>query len=289
MQKKYIFATSAALVVLIAGAFTYKVYAERNNGIAAIVNGEQITVAEVKEAYDQNPQFSASAKFEDFYNYALDIMVNAKLALQAATKANIQATPEYQKQLAAVQDEIARQVYLDQQINARITPAEVKKAYDEYVAGFKSSKEVKAKHILVQTEDLAKEIIAKLDSKEATFDELAQKYSDDQPELGFFTEEMMVPEFSKAAFAMEKNTYSKEPVKTEFGYHVILVEDTRDSAPLPLEALEEQIKGKLARQAVEQIVDGLNKDAQIEKFDLNGKKIEAGKKEAVEAKPAETK
>lgn len=289
MQKKYIFATSAALVVLIAGAFTYKVYAERNNGIAAIVNGEQITVAEVKEAYDQNPQFRANAKFEDFYNYALDIMVNAKLALQAATKANIQATPEYQKQLAAVQDEIARQVYLDQQINAKITPAEIKKAYDEYVAGFKSSKEVKAKHILVQTEDLAKEIIAKLDSKEANFDELAQKYSDDQPELGFFTEEMMVPDFSKAAFAMEKNTYSKEPVKTEFGYHVIFVEDIRDSQPLPLEALEEQIKGNLARKAVEQIVTGLTQSAQIEKFDLNGKKIEASKKEAVEAKPAEAK
>ncbi|MEE6206665.1 MAG: peptidyl-prolyl cis-trans isomerase [Alphaproteobacteria bacterium] len=290
MQKKYIFATSAALVVLIAGAFTYKVYAERNNGIAAIVNGEQITVAEVREAYDQNPQFSSNAKFEEFYNYALDVMVNAKLALQAATKANIQATPEYQKQLAAVQDEIARQVYLDQQINAKITPAEVKKAYDEYVAGFKSSKEVKAKHILVQTEDLAKEIIAKLDSKEATFEELAQKYSDDQPELGYFTEEMMVPEFSKAAFAMEKNTYSKEPVKTEFGYHIILVEDTRDSQPLPFEALEEQIKGRMARQAVEEIVNGLNKDAQIEKFDLNGKKIEAAKKEAVETtKPAEAK
>ncbi|MBR1841175.1 MAG: peptidyl-prolyl cis-trans isomerase [Alphaproteobacteria bacterium] len=274
MQKKYIFATSAALVVLIAGAFTYKVYAERNNGVAAIVNGEQITMAEIKEAYEQNPQISSSVKFEDFYSRALDVMVNSKLALQAATKANIQATPEYQKQLANLQDEVARQVYLDQLVSSKVTEENIKKVYDEYVANFKSAKEVKAKHILVDSEELAKEIIAKLDNKEASFDDLAKKNSKDQPELGYFTEEMMVPEFSKAAFAMEKNTYSKEPVKTEFGYHVIFVEDIRDSEPLPFEAVEEQIKANLAQQAVAEVVEDLNKNATIEKFDINGKKIE---------------
>lgn len=283
MQKKYIFATSAALVVLIAGAFTYKVYAERNNGVAAVVNGEQITVAEVKEAYELNPQIKSAVKFEDFYNRALDVMVNGKLALQAATKANIQATPEYQKQLAVAQDEIARQVYLDQQVSAKVTDEAVKKLYDEYVSNFKSEKEVKAKHILVDTEDLAKEIISKLDAKEASFEKLAQENSKDQPELGYFTAEMMVPEFSEAAFAMEKNTYSKEPVKTEFGYHVIFVEDVRDTEPLPFEAIAEQLKGNLAQKAVAQIVEDLNKDAQIEKFDLNGKKIENEKAPTAEA------
>ena len=274
MQKKYIFATSAALVVLIAGAFTYKVYAERNNGVAAVVNGEQITMAEIKEAYDQNPQISSSVKFEDFYSRALDVMVNSKLALQAATQANIQATPEYQKQLANLQDEVARQVYLDQLVSSKVTEENIKKVYDDYVANFKSAKEVKAKHILVDSEELAREIITKLENNEASFDDLAKQNSKDQPELGYFTEEMMVPEFSKAAFAMEKNTYSKEPVKTEFGYHVIFVEDIRDSQPLPFEAVEEQIKANLAQQAVAEIVDDLNKNATIEKFDINGKKIE---------------
>lgn len=274
MQKKYIFATSAALVVLIAGAFTYKVYAERNNGVAAVVNGEQITMAEIKEAYDQNPQISSSVKFEDFYSRALDVMVNSKLALQAATQANIQATPEYQKQLANLQDEVARQVYLDQLVSSKVTEENIKKVYDDYVANFKSAKEVKAKHILVDSEELAQEIITKLENNEASFDDLAKQNSKDQPELGYFTEEMMVPEFSKAAFAMEKNTYSKEPVKTEFGYHVIFVEDIRDSEPLPFEAVEEQIKANLAQQAVAEIVEDLNKNATIEKFDINGKKIE---------------
>lgn len=272
MQKKYLLATSAIVVVLVAGTLTYKVWAEKNNGIAAIVNGEQITVAEVKEAYDQNPQIKAQVPFEEFYNRALDVIVNGKLALQAATKANIQATSEYQKELAQMQEDLARKVYIEKQVEARVSEAEIKKFYDEYVKNFKSVKEVKAKHILVDTEDLAKEIIAKLDKK-ANFDELAGEYSKDQPDLGYFTEDMMVPEFSSVAFNMDKGTYSKEPVKTEFGYHVILVEDIRDSKPLDLEMIEPQIKGNLSQQAIDNIVADLRNNSEIEKFDLKGKKI----------------
>ncbi len=273
MQKKYIFATTAAVVVLLAGAFTYKVYAEKNNGVAAVVNGEQITVADIKEAYEQTPQIKNQVSFEEFYNRALEVMINSKLALQAATAANVQASQEYQKELAAMQDDLARKVYIDQQLATKVTDAEIKKVYDEYVANFKSEKEIKAKHILVDSEDLAKEIIEKLNKKSAKFDDLAKQYSKDQADLGYFTAEAMVPEFSDAAFAMKKGTFSQKPVKTEFGYHVILVEDVRDSKPLPFENVAEQIKGTLSQQAVAQVVADLHKNAQIEKFDLNGKKI----------------
>lgn len=273
MKKKYVFAATAAVVILLAGAFTYKVYAERNNGIAAVVNGEQITVAEVKEAYEGTPQIKTQVSFEEFYNRALEVMINSKLALQAATAANVQASAEYQKELAVMQDDLARKVYIDQQLTKKVTDEEVKKVYDEYVANFKSEKEVKAKHILVDTEDLAKEIIEKLNKKSAKFDDLAKQYSKDQADLGYFTAEAMVPEFSEAAFAMKKGTFSQKPVKTEFGYHVILVEDIRDSKPLAFEAVAEQIKGNLSQQAVGQIVAELHQNAQIEKFDLKGKKI----------------
>lgn len=273
MKKKYVFAATAAVVVLLAGAFTYKVYAERNNGIAAVVNGEQITVAEVKEAYEGTPQIKTQVSFEEFYNRALEVMINSKLALQAATAANVQASAEYQKELAVMQDDLARKVYIDQQLTKKVTDEEVKKVYDEYVANFKSEKEVKAKHILVDTEDLAKEIIEKLNKKSAKFDDLAKQYSKDQADLGYFTAEAMVPEFSEAAFAMKKGTFSQKPVKTEFGYHVIFVEDIRDSKPLAFEAVAEQIKGNLSQQAVGQIVAELHQNAQIEKFDLKGKKI----------------
>lgn len=273
MQKKYVFATTAAVVVLLAGAFTYKVYAERNNGVAAVVNGEQITVAEIKEAYNENPQVKSQVSFEEFYDRALEVMINSKLALQAATAANIQASAEYQKELAAMQDDLARKVYIEQQITQKVTDADVKKVYDEYVSSFKSEKEIKAKHILVDNEKLAEEIITKLNKKSAKFDDLAKQYSKDQADLGYFTAEAMVPEFSEAAFAMKKGTFSQKPVKTEFGYHVILVEDIRDSKPLPIEAVADQIKNNLSQQAVGQVVSELHENAKIEKFDLKGKKI----------------
>ena len=277
MQKKYIFATTAAIIVLVAGAVTYKVCAEKNNGIAAIVNGEQITVAEIQEAYNQNPQLKAQVSFDEFYNRALDVMVNGKLVLQAATAANVQASPEYQKQLATVQEDLARKVYIDQQVNAQVTDDAAKKIYDDYVASFKSEKEIKAKHILVEEESLAKDIIEKL-NKKGSFDDLAKEYSKDQADLGYFTAQMMVPEFSEAAFAMEKGTYSKEPVKTEFGYHVILVEDIRDTKPLSYEMIEGQVKANLAQQAVGKVIEDLTSKAQIEKFDVDGKKITNEKK-----------
>ena len=272
MQKKYLFATTAALVVLVAGAWTYKVSAEKNNGVAAIVNGEQITVAEIKEAYAQNPQLQ-QVPFEQFYDHALDVMVNSKLALQAANAANIKESPEYKEQIALVADDLARQIYLDQEVNKKITDEAVQKVYDEYVAKFTSQKEISAKHILVDSEELAAEIIAKLQAKEASFDDLARQYSKDNPNLGYFTAEMMVPEFSDAAFKMGKGEISAAPVKTEFGYHVIEIEDVRDTKPLALEEVEPQIKATLAQQAIAQVVDELNANADVEKFDINGKKI----------------
>lgn len=275
MQKKYIFATSAAIVILLAGALTYKVCAEKNNGVAAIVNGETIAVSEIKDVYDKNPQLKAQTSFEDFYNQAIDVAVNGKLALQAATAAKVQESEAYKNQLKELKDELARQVYMEQKVSERVTDEAVKKIYDEYVSQFTSEKEIKAKHILVDSEEKAKEIIAKLDAKEATFDELARQYSKDQPDLGYFTAKAMVPEFSNAAFALAKGQYSKEPVKTEFGYHVILVEDIRDTKPLPLENIQDQIKINLGQQAVIEIIKELNDTANVEKFDLKGKKIEA--------------
>ena len=116
------------------------------------------------------------------------------------------------------------------------------------------------------------EVIEKLNNK-ADFDELARDYSKDQPDLGYFTEDMMVPEFSSVVFAMDKGTYSQEPVKTEFGYHVIYVEDIRDSQPLDFKAVEPQIRNNLSQKAVDDVINDLQRDAQIEKFDLEGNKI----------------
>jgi peptidyl-prolyl cis-trans isomerase C len=158
-------------------------------------------------------------------------------------------------------------------VEEKVTDEEVKKLYDEYTSKFESQKEVKAKHILVDTEEKAKEVIAKL-KKGEDFEKLASQYSKDQvADLGYFTKEMMVPEFSKAAFSMNKGQYSKTPVKTEFGYHVILVDDARASKPIELKEVEAQLKNMVTQKVVAEIFEELRNSAKIEKYTLEGEEI----------------
>lgn len=265
MQNKYL-----ALAMFSALAMTTNAYAEGKDGIAAVVNGEEITVADIKKGYEENPQIKAQVPFNDFYAKALDIYVNGKLIYQAAMANDVTETPEYKAQLKTAEEDVARKVFLEKKVKAIITDAEVNKAYDEYKSKFQSQKEIKARHILVSSEAQAKDIIAQL-KKGGNFNELAKKYSKDKSvDLGYFTQNMMVPEFGKAAFAMKKGTYSQTPVKTQFGYHVVMVDDTRDSKPLPLKEIRPQIEAMLTQQAVAKIFQDLNNNSKIERYSLDG-------------------
>lgn len=275
MNKRYILTTTAAVVVIAAAAFaSFKVYAERNAGVAARVNGEVISIEEVKKGYEANPQIAAQVPFEQFYPKAVDVFVNGKLLYQAASTAKIQETPEYKEQLKVAQEDLARKVYLEKIVAEKVNDASIKNFYDNnYVKNFKSKKEARAKHILVEDEATANKVIAELNAG-GNFDEVAKKYTKDSTvELGYFAEDIMVPEFTKAAFALPKGEYTKTPVKTQFGYHVILVEDFRDSQPLPLKDVEPQIKNLLTQEAIAQTFDGLYKNGKIQKYDLQGKEI----------------
>ena len=268
MQNKY--AAAAVLSLMIASPFS--AMAAGNNGVAATVNGENITVAEMREGYEDNKQIKDKVSFDDFYAKALDIYVNGKLLYQAAVAANVTETPQYKRQVEQAKEEIARKIYLEQKVEKKVTDAEVNKLYDQYKANFKDQKEIKAKHILVDSEAKAKEVISKL-KKGGNFDALAKEYSKEPAELGWFTKQMMVPEFGNAAFAMKKGSYSDKPVKTQFGYHVIEVEDIRDAKPLSKKDAEPQLKAMLTQQAIGDVFVSLNKAAKIERYSLDGKKL----------------
>lgn len=278
MKKRLVgFTISAVAVVVVAVAsfVSFKVYnanAGGDKGVAAKINGEVVYINDLKQSYADHPQIKDRVPFEEFYAKTLDVFVNSKLVYQAAQKANIEATPEYQRQLVTAKEDLARKLYLEKQVDERVTDDAVKKLYDEYTSKFESQKEVKAKHILVDSEDKAKEVIAKL-KKGEDFVKLAKEYSKDQVDLGYFTQEMMVPEFSKAAFAMNKGAYSKTPVKTEFGYHVILVEDVRASKPLELKDVEPQLKNMVTQQVIAEIFDELRNNAKVERYTLEGEVI----------------
>lgn len=272
----FIITAVAVVVVAVASFVSFKVYnanAGANKGIAAKINGETIYINDLKQSYADHPQIKDRVPFEEFYAKTLDVFVNSKLVYQAAKAAKIEETPEFNRQLVTAKEDLARKLYLEKMVEEKVTDEEVKKLYDEYTSKFESQKEVKAKHILVDTEAKAKEVIAKL-KKGEDFEKLASQYSKDQvADLGYFTKEMMVPEFSKAAFSMNKGEYSKTPVKTEFGYHVILVDDARASKPLELKEVEAQLKNMVTQKVVAEIFEELRNSAKIEKYTLEGEEI----------------
>lgn len=278
MKKRLVgFTISAVAVVVVAVAsfVSFKVYnanAGGDKGVAAKINGEVVYINDLKQSYADHPQIKDRVSFEEFYSKTLDVFVNSKLVYQAAQKAKIEDTPEYQRQLVTAKEDLARKLYLEKMVEEKVNDEAVKKLYDEYTSKFESQKEIKAKHILVDSEAKAKEVIGKLNKGE-DFVKLAKEYSRDQVDLGYFTAEMMVPEFSKAAFAMNKGAYSKTPVKTEFGYHVILVEDVRASKPLALKDIEPQLKNMVTQQVIAEIFDDLHNNAKVEKYTLEGELI----------------
>ncbi|MBO4285196.1 MAG: peptidyl-prolyl cis-trans isomerase [Alphaproteobacteria bacterium] len=278
MKKKYIF---AGVVVLLAGAaavWAFKVNAQKNIGVAAKVNGEIISVEEIRKGYTNNPQIAAQISFNDFYDRALDIFVNGKLLYQAAQNAQVESTEEYQDQFKTMKEDLTRKIYLEKIVAAGITDEEIRKLYDdEYLSKFESKKEFGVKHIMLDNEETAMEVLEKL-NEGADFDTLAKEYTKDTTvDLGYVNDDLGIPEFIQAVQTLKKGQYTKAPVKTQFGYHIIWLNDVRDSQPVALAELEPQIRNLLAQKIIAETLDNLYKNAQIEKFDLKGNLIPAAK------------
>jgi len=297
MQKNYVLVGAVVVAAAALGAFYYadntnevalkpnlpkvqtqntapKAAPQAKGAVAARVNGEIITMDEIKKGYDDNPQITEQVSFAEFYPKAVDVFVNGKLLYQAAEKAKVLETAEFENELKILKEDLARKIYLEDAVAAKVTPEAIQSFYQtEYVSKFVSKKEMSAKHILVEDEATAKKAIEKLQKGE-DFDAVAKEFTKDKTvDLGYFTDDLMVPEFTAAVKALNVGEYTKAPVKTQFGYHVVLLTDVRDSAPLPLKDLEPQIKNILNQQAVAEIFDKLYKESKIERYDLDGKEI----------------
>lgn len=268
MNKKYLLLAAFGLALLQSGTSL----AAGKDGVAAVVNGKKITVADIKTAYEANPAVKEKASFDEFYEKTLDIFVDGEIVYQAAEAAKVEETPEYKNQLKSLKEELARKIYLDKQVRAQVNDAAVKKLYEDYKKTFHGEQEIKAKHILVNSEAKAKEVIAKF-QKDGNFEKLAKEYSKEPADLGYFTKDMMVPEFADAAFKLKKGQYTKTPVKTQFGYHVILVEDIRTAKPQPMKQIEPQLKAMLAQKSMGDLIKNLQDKAKVVKYDTKGNEI----------------
>ncbi|MBW9114536.1 peptidylprolyl isomerase [Rhizobium cauense] len=182
---------------------------------------------------------------------ALSAAIDVKLLAQDAIAEKLDQTAEFKKRMQYLADRELHNAYFKEQVVDTVTDAEVKARYDKEVAALPKQEEVHARHILVKTEDEAKEVIKQLDAGKNFADLAKEKSTDpnkaDGGDLGYFTKGRMVKEFEDAAFTLEKGTYSKTPVKTDFGYHVILVEDKRDAPPPAFDQVKDQVRQLVMR------------------------------------------
>lgn len=201
----------------------------------------------------------------------LEELIQRELLIQQALQKHLDEFPEVIERMATVtsKNSALSQAALQDYLKANpVTDEEIKAEYDSKMA--KLGSEYKARHILVKTEDEAKKIIAKLENG-ADFADLAKKYSIDPMgseggDLGWFTADQMVTPFSEAVMALKNGEFIKQPVQTQFGWHVILREDSKALTPLPLKDIKEQILQMLQRQKIQAMIEKLRKSAKVEIF-----------------------
>jgi peptidyl-prolyl cis-trans isomerase C len=258
-------AVSAGLAV---GILT--VVAQEADAVVARVNGVEIRASDVAIAEadlgSNIQQLPAEAKREQVIGYLSDLILVAK----AAEAKKLADTPEFQRRMAHARNRLLMETLLQSEAKAATTDDAMRKTYEEAARQMGSEKEVHARHILVESEDEAKTIAAEL-KKGADFAELAKRSKEPGAaeragDLGYFTKDQMVPAFSEAAFALEPGKTS-DPVKTEFGWHVIKVEDKRDRPVPPFEQVKGQIENYLVRKTQAELVGKLRQEAKIERLD----------------------
>ncbi len=252
------------------------------NKVLAKVNGEAITEQDVSTAIDDVGAEYPNLPPENLRTLTLEFLIEMKIVAQKAKAEKIDQTEDFKRRMAYVQQRVLMQQLLLKEATAATSDAAVKKFYDEQVAQIKPVEEVRARHILVENEDDAKKIVVRLKGGE-DFAKVAKELSKDPGsgaeggDLGFFTQDRMVPEFAATAFALKPGDLSA-PVKTQFGWHVIKLEERRQR-PLPaFDQIKDRVAQSLAARAQQEFLANLRKDAKIEKTET-----------PAEAKPGEPK
>lgn len=247
--------------------------------VVATVNGQPIHLSDVKTAATNLPPNLRTLPPETLYPRLIDSMVSERALADAARTKGIDKDPAIQRQIAAATDQVLDNALLTKEVVPTITDQALHARYDSQYANKPGVPEVHAKHILVESEDQAKQIISELD-KGADFSTLAKKYSKDPGsadggDLGFFKKEDMVPAFSDAAFALQPGQYTKTPIHTQFGWHVIEVTERRQTPPPSFADASQQLRQEMLKEGVEKAVAQARDAAHVQIFNVDGSPAKA--------------
>ena len=268
-----LFARGSVLALGLAAGFAASptLAADQKNNVVAVVNGSDVHMSQLVDFARQIPPQMGQPPYEAL----LEIVINNQLVYDAAKKDKVDSDPDVKAALKKAEMQLMAQVYMQKKVRGSISEEAIKARYDQAVKEFVPTEEVHARHILVETEEGARAVIADL-NRGSDFAELAKTRSKDPSgagnggDLGYFTQKDMVPEFTAAAFAMRPGEVSKTPVKTQFGYHVIKVEDKRMASIPPYDQAKQVIAQQLAESIREKTVLDLREKAKIKRFGPDG-------------------
>lgn len=245
--------------------------------VVAIVDGEQILSSELIQSFQSLPRQHRQRGLRAVYGQLLEQLVENRLLTIHGRLNNLAGDPEVKALVKTAEDAIIARTYMNRLISQSLTEDALRARYDELAKNTPAREEVHARHILVNTEDEAKEVIKMIKGGQP-FEEVAKTHSKDPAgpqggDLGYFQVGDMVKPFSDVAFGMKPGQMTDTPVKTEFGWHVIKVEDRRNSSAPPFARVMPQIRRDLGRRIAADILNQARAGAKIERFTLDGQPL----------------
>ncbi|KND16529.1 peptidylprolyl isomerase [Pannonibacter phragmitetus] len=243
----------------------------QSDEVVARVNGSDITRADVAVAEEMYSPQLGTMPADARLSVIVDTLIEMKIISDAAKSAGIEDRDDYKRQLQFFEQQTLRAIFMEQKAAKAVTDDAIRQIYDRQVGSMPVVSERRLRHILVASEDEAKDIITAL-GKGGSFAELAAERSLDAVskvnggDLGFVAEGQTIPEVDKAARGLEAGDYTKEPVRSAFGFHVIQLEESRDRPPPAFELVEPQIRQSLTAAEERRISGELRATASVEKL-----------------------
>ena len=236
--------------------------------VVATINGVSVMESSIKDFHNTLPPQYRQVPYLQIRGQLIERVVEQQLIADAARKKGLHKTPTHKRRIASIERSLLNEAYMSRVMKLEITDARVRDIYQKSIALQPKRTEVRARHILVDTKTEAIKIISQL-LRGADFSILAKEKSTGPSgknggDLGYFGPGQMVPPFAKAAFALNKGQFTREPVKTQFGYHIIKVEDRRVSGKATYKEASKNIRVDLQDKIFKRIIRGLRANAKIE-------------------------
>jgi peptidyl-prolyl cis-trans isomerase C len=259
-------ATAVAALVVFAGLAV-----RAQEGVVAKVDGKTITEADMRLAEAEIGSDLGSLPDATKRRVLLEFLIENQLFADAAEKQKLSAGTGFDERMQYWRRRALRDVYFDKSVKDTVSDAETKRFYEHQVGAMKAEDEVRARHILVESKDKARELYQKL-LHGADFAALAKEHSKDPGskdqggELGFFSRGQMVPQFEEAAFRLQTGEVG-EPFETQFGWHIVKLDERRQRTAPAFEAVKDRVRASMIHQKAQQIAGELRGKAQIEYID----------------------